>query len=273
MSRQRATALVIVISYLSAVAGLGMAAAWLLSPAPDLGTPDVVMFYDLSEQDSFTVEFRQYGDGHQLVLVQNTRQEQVTVNVELTITAADEPTTFAQAEMPRDDKALPAISQDEPAVNQGRPCTISDIGYSRLRCTFTLSPTGFRAFVWRHPQRTWVAHRGSRWSAQTPYVRTNIGMPFAVDDEFLQPKFHIIARLPLPKAAAVVSGPQLTWDWNENAARFSMDGQGQISAPLIVDYDAQRREDFSTFLIAALLGAALGAFPQVASSVRPNLQR
>jgi hypothetical protein len=62
-----------------------------------------------------------------------------------------------------------------------------------------------------------------------------------------------------------MAGPALSWDWNDGTADFETTSLGQIAAPLVVDQAQQRHEEFLTFMIAAIIGAALGALPGLIS--------
>jgi hypothetical protein len=94
----------------------------------------------------------------------------------------------------------------------------------------------------------------------------NVGYPSIVEQNIADPHATITAAVPLPPGSAVVSGPPLSWDYDEEAATFTYAGTGHVNAPLVIDYATEHTESFLLFGIAAILGAALGAAPQIIST-------
>lgn len=270
LSGEHSNAIIAAFVYLLTVVALASAAAWLLAPAPALESNDAIQFYNTSQADSFNIELQQYPDGQQLLVIQNAGKKRLYVQVALYFPASKTPPqTFEEPSLPiGEPSVLPISSVPISSVGKRGVCS-KERNNATLNCSFMLEPTGIRGFEWPHPAASWVSHRGSRWSVSTPLVQDSTGYPFEAE-QVLSAKYQIVAMLPLPRSAAVVSGPQFSWDVEEDSARFSQTGAGQIDAPLITDYDAQRQEDFVTFLIAAILGAVLGAFPQLINYVRDS---
>jgi hypothetical protein len=92
----------------------------------------------------------------------------------------------------------------------------------------------------------------------------NVSYPVLFDPP-ATPRLRLVSAGTDPSGDGRCCGTQFSWDWDKGTANFTSEGLNQIAAPLIIDQDAQRYEQFAAFVIAALLGAALGAAPQVIS--------
>lgn len=250
------------ISYLGLLATLVGAAYWLLGPPPPFNPIQVI---DFAGRQSFDVTLQQYANGDQSMIVQNIETHDVDVVVTLNL---------GTDEVPATDPLIPTsdggYTRTTPAPERGGVCAPWDPKEvpwdpkptERITCRFHLAPKSARSFYWDHSP-SWVNHRGSRWAVRTPYVRSG-GLSYPIiSDPSLAPRLRLTARLPIPPASAVVAGPDLRWDWNNGTADFTSDSLNQIAAPLIIDQNRHRYEEFTTFGIAALLGASLGAALQV----------
>lgn len=261
------------ISYTAAVTLLLAMGIWLMMPPPDFDRPGTVWITDANSMvfdrgTSFDVVMSQFPDGSQSILVQNSGTQTLDLNVSFALGVISDPRTT---------EMIPDAYGGFTSINTGAPATGDDgicDDFSRdgaLICRFELEPKAARDFDWTSAP-TWVKHRGSRWAVQTPYVRLgNVSFGYRSDPDSA-PKLRLAAHLRLPSGSAVMAGPALSWDWNNGTADFETTELGQIAAPLVVDQTQQRYEDFVTFTIAAVVGAALGALPAMIIYTR-NIRR
>jgi hypothetical protein len=255
-------------SYVASLSLLGGIGYWLMMPPPEFDRPGTVWISDVnsmmfSRGSSFDVSMHQFGDGRQGIVIQNSGPQVVDLIVHFALGTSDTPDTTDMT--PMSDGGF-INTRSRPATGIDGVCFPPESGVQtwELICRFTLEPRAARSFYW-NAAPTWVKHRGSRWAVQTPYVRLgNVSLPYLSDREAL-PKLRLTAHLRLPSTSAVMAGPALSWDWNDGTADFETTSLGQIAAPLVVDQAQQRHEEFLTFMIAAIIGAALGALPGLIS--------
>ena len=249
----RTVAVAIIACYALVVVSLSLAAAWLLLPAPTVQSTGAIMFSNTLPTDSFSLEIKQGEDGVQTVTIGNTGSSVTTVKVSLDIPANTPPDTWSTSAFLNDRNVIPLHTITESAIRPGSVCQASGSTLGNVICSFTLAATETRSFSWRHPTENWIAHRGSRWSVQTPIVSmNNVGYSSIVQQGMADPRSTITAAVPLPSGSAVVSGPPLSWNYAAGVAMFTYSSSGQIDAPLVINYATQYVETFTLFGIAAL---------------------